>query len=275
MKKTIDFKQKRVTYQSWGKKTMDRPVLMLVHGFPEDGHIFQYQYEFLQSKFAVLIPDLPGSGESDYNESLTSVSDFGELIAAILDAEQLTKCVVVGHSMGGYIALAFAGKYPHRIAGLGLMHSTTYADNPDKKMNRLKAIDFMERCGGYRFIKTMIPDLFSQSFKESHWQFINQLIENGTRFKTRALQQYYQIMHDREDSTALLQGIKVPVLFIIGQEDKAAPMADMLKQATYPDTAQVLMLPGVVHMGFLEARGMVNTALEQFMSLETLTEDPF
>lgn len=266
-KKTIEFKQLPVAYKILGERSPDRPVLMLVHGFPEEGSIFQYQYEHLQSSYALVIPDLPGSGESAFNESLTSVDDFGELLAAILDAEGVAKCVLAGHSMGGYIALAFAHKYPDRLTGLGLLHSTAYPDPLEKKENRLRAISFMQRRGGSAFIKTMIPDLFGTNFRENHPKVIDDLIAAGENFETKALQQYYQIMHDRPDRTQVLQQIKIPVLFIMGEDDKAVPKADMLTQATYPDITQVLMLPGVAHMGFLEARKKVNAALNQFLGL--------
>ena len=142
MYKTILYQNKEVAYQKLGTL---KPAIMLVHGFPEDGSIFKYQYEFLKEKYTVLIPDLPGSGKSSYNEELKSVEDFAEILKEILRKENIDKCFLLGHSMGGYIALAFAEKFPQCLSGLGLIHSTAFADSEEKKATRNKNIEFEKR----------------------------------------------------------------------------------------------------------------------------------
>ena len=247
----------------------DRTVLtlMLVHGFPERGSIFQKQLDALSPYYTLLIPDLPGSGESPYNPVLESTADFADSLAAIIKEEQIDKLVITGHSMGGYIALAFAERYPKMLLGLGLLHSTAYADSEQKKVNRIKAIHTMEHYGGYAFLKTMVPTLFGSVFKSAHPQVIQELIEAGSHFETKALQQYYQMMHDRTDKTAVLINLPIPFLFISGTEDQAAPAADLINQSSLPTTAVIEILKHTGHMGFLEHPDQVNNLLIHFLQL--------
>lgn len=271
MEKTILFKGQTIHYDfvtpGIEKSKSAAAQLMLVHGFPERGHIFQRQIAALADHFTLLIPDLPGSGNSPYNALLSTTSDFADGLLAALDAEQIDKIVLIGHSMGGYIALAFAQKYPERLSGLGLLHSTAYSDSDEKKANRLKAIQTMEKYGGPAFLKPMIPTLFGQAFKAKHPEFIRDMIESGNNFETRALQQYYQMMHDRKDKTAVIAQLRKPILFISGTEDKAAPAADLMTQASLVDKAMIEILDGAGHMGFIEKSDQVNAIIKDFLAM--------
>jgi pimeloyl-ACP methyl ester carboxylesterase len=117
-------------------------------------------------------------------------------------------------------------------------------------------------------LKTIIAGLFGETFKQHHINVINEMIANSDQFKTVALQQYYKIMHDRPDSTEVLKSLAVPVLFVVGTEDQAAPAADVISQSALPAISQLLLLPGVGHMGFLEAKTKVNECLKTFLNLE-------
>lgn len=249
-------------------KAIDGPLtLMLVHGFPERGNIFHAQVAALAPYYNLLVPDLPGSGDSPFNPTLKSVADFADALEFIIATEQINKLVITGHSMGGYIALAFAEKYPERLSGLGLLHSTAFADSNEKKANRLKAIRTMQSYGGPAFLKSMIPALFGDSFTAAHPEIIHQLILAGDRFETSALQQYYQIMHDRIDRTILFTRLSVPFLFVSGTQDKAAPAADIITQSTLPEIAMIDILEETGHMGFIEKPARVNQLLTDFLSL--------
>lgn len=262
MYKSFFYQQTEVFYQKLGRGAR---AVMLIHGFPEDGSIFQYQCDFLKENYTVLVLDLPGSGKSSYNKELKSVEDFAELIRGVLQEEKIERCFLLGHSMGGYIALAFAEKYSKHLLGLGLIHSTGFADSDEKKDNRKRAIGFMEQYGGASFLKTMIPDLFGKAFKEAHQAVIDEMIEKGRNFETKALQQYYSIMLLRKERTYVLKEINVPVLFVAGEADKAIPLKDILQQVVMPDIAIIKILPKAAHMGFLEESSTVNDAIGQLV----------
>jgi len=277
--RTVHFKGKDICYGYYPRSTgkdkdfaKESPseeilTLMLVHGFPERGRIFKEQIAALSLRYNLIVPDLPGSGDSPFNPELHTTADFAEALKTVTDQENNKKLVMIGHSMGGYIALAFGEKYPEKMLGLGLLHSTAYQDSEAKKANRLKAIQTMERYGGPTFLKSMIPSLFSADFKAQHPEVIQDLIAAGSRFETRSLQRYYQMMHDRKDKTCLFDRLKIPYLLVSGTEDMAAPAADLREQAALADTVLLEILPDTGHMGFIEKPEMVNKILNAFMHL--------
>lgn len=117
-----------VSYTSVGK---GKPVV-LIHGFGEDHRIWHKQLPSLQTNHNVLLPDLPGTGASVPFHDL-SIESMADAVLLMLEEEQIDRCIMLGHSMGGYVTLAFAEKYPERLQAFGLIHSTAYADSEEKK----------------------------------------------------------------------------------------------------------------------------------------------
>ena len=267
MLKKIEYKGTVVAYEYYRQHASATNTLVLIHGFASRGSVFKAQVQALKDSYHIIVPDLPGSGASQTNGSFESIADYARLIDFILDAEGLQRVTVFGHSMGGYIALALAELHPELINGLGLIHSTAFADNEEKKSNRLKAIDLMERHGGYSFLKTMIPALFGEGFKKEFPDKIKDIIEENRDFETTTLQHYYQIMHDRLDKTDLLKRLDIPFLFVSGTEDKAAPAGDLTVQAALPAVAMMEVLQGAGHMGLLERPKRMTHIMEAFIAL--------
>ncbi|MBK7375227.1 MAG: alpha/beta fold hydrolase [Chitinophagaceae bacterium] len=108
-----------------------------------------------------MVPDLPGSGKSGVisSQSAVGMEEYAEIIKAILVEEKIEKSTMLGHSLGGYITLAFAEKYPGMLNSFGLVHSTAFADSEEKKAARLKSIEFIKKYGAYDFLRTTIPGL--------------------------------------------------------------------------------------------------------------------
>lgn len=261
MLKTLEYNGGQVVYTVKGS---GQPV-MLVHGFAEDGNVWRYQLDFLQQYCQVIVPHLPGSGLSAYNPAMKSMDDFAGCLQAILQQEGIAKCTMLGHSMGGYITLAFAEKYAGNLQAFGFIHSTAFADSDEKKQNRLKGIKMMEEYGGHAFIKTTTPNLFSAGYKQQNGAAVESLIEEGRNFTKEALQQYYRAMMERPDRTAVLHSSRAPVLFIAGTEDVAAPLNDVLKQVHLPLTAYIHVLQNTGHMGMWEATDAVNKYVLDFI----------
>jgi pimeloyl-ACP methyl ester carboxylesterase len=261
MQKTFNYKGGEVAYWLHGN---GKPLL-LVHGFAEDAHVWDYQVDFLKKYCFVIALDLPGSGLSAYNPALQTMDDFADCVYQLLQAENMAKCIMLGHSMGGYITLAFAEKYPQWLVGFGFVHSTAFADSGEKKQNRIKGIKMMEEYGSYAFIKSTAPNLFSVAYKQQFADKVNALIENGYNFKKEALQQYYRAMMNRPGRTEVLKQAAVPVLFIAGTEDVAAPLNDVLQQVHLPKTCYIHIIENTGHMGMWEATEAVNTYVLQFI----------
>lgn len=239
------------------------PAVMLVHGFPADGTLWNHQVPRLEKNFRLLIPDLPGSGSSPLTGPL-SIEDMAEVIGEVLDNAGVARPVVIGHSMGGYAALAFAERYPERLAGLGLYHSTAFEDSPEKKEGRLRSIRLMRSYGGPRFLSQTVQGLFTAAFRGAHPGVLRELVARAGKAPSGALAYYYEAMRERPDRTAVLRGARVPVLFVIGAQDTAAPASDVLRQVSLPAVSQVCLWDDVAHMSMLETPERAAGALESF-----------
>jgi pimeloyl-ACP methyl ester carboxylesterase len=240
--------------------------VVLLHGFAEDAHIWDSQIDFLKDHCHIIAIDLPGSGKSEMlQKEDTTIEDYADCIYALLQQEKIDNCILLGHSLGGYITLAFAEKYPS-LAGFGLVHSTAFADSEEKKGVRRKGIEMLGQYGSYPFVKNTTPNLFSARYKLHHAERVKTLSESGNNFSQQALQQYYAAMMNRPDRTHVLSGSKVPVLFILGREDVAAPLNDLLQQVHLPQISYIHILENTGHMGMWEATELVNSYLLEFIA---------
>lgn len=267
--KQLQYNNRSIFYRETGEGT---PVILL-HGFGEDGTIWEPIVEVLKNQFHLVIPDLPGSGNSEMlpgeiydgsasNKSVMaqhpSIEDFAEIIKYIMDEISIDECVLIGHSMGGYITLAFAEKYPEKLLAFGLFHSSAFADDQQKIETRLKAIEFIKSNGVQQYLKTSIPNLFADKFKRKHPEKIEELIIAGNSFTPTALIQYCFAMINRPDRTRILQSFQKPALFIMGENDSAVPLQASLQQCHMPEISFVHILPETGHMGMIETPGTGN-----------------
>ncbi len=265
MQKQFEFKGSIISYVDEGTGS----PIMLVHGFAEDAKVWRAQIDCLAAHYRVLAPDLPGSGNSLYNPLFTTITDFAGAMQALLEHENITRCIMLGHSMGGYITLAFADTYPQYLQGWGLVHSTAFADSEEKKQNRARGIQLIENHGAFSFIKNTTPNLFTAAYKSQFGNKVAELVEKGNNFSKEALVQYYTAMMNRPDRTHVLRQSHVPVLFVAGKDDVAVPFSDSLKQLHMPATTQICLLEQSGHMGIWEEQGKTNNAIKAFVKYVT------
>ena len=241
---------------------------LLIHGFGEDGNVFNQTIQHLPEQGTLLIPDLPGSGESEaWPATEPSLNDFALALNAILEKEGIEKCSVMGHSMGGYIALAFAEQFPEKMVALGLLHSTAYADSAERIQKRRQAIEFIEREGAAAFLRISLPGLFAPAFREQGKAAIDSLLTSMKQVSGSTLIQYYRAMIQRPDSSKLLASAPYPIMFIIGKEDEIVKAADTLQLADITANAYIHVLDNVGHMSMLEAPEAFTHLLVEFMQL--------
>ena len=260
MDKTISYASSPLYYRVEG----DGPPVFLLHGFAEDGSIWEEQVPLLKKNFCVILPDLPGSGRSPFNPQLSSIDDYAGCLKMIVEAEGITRCIMIGHSMGGYVSLAFAEKFPAMLSGLGLFHSTSFADTEEKKNTRRKSIEFIRQYGPAPFIEQSVPNLFGSLFRERNPQKVAGLVQKYSAFQPAALIQYYEAMIQRPDRTAVLKQFSGPVLFVIGEQDKAVPLTDSLQQCCMPTLSHIHIFENAAHMGMLEEPEKSLRILENF-----------
>jgi pimeloyl-ACP methyl ester carboxylesterase len=168
--------------------------------------------------------------------------------------------------MGGYIALAFAEKYPELSTAFGLFHSTAFADSEEKKESRRKGIKFIQQFNGAAFLKTTIPNLYAPLTKEKAPHLIEEQLGGVNNFSGEALVSYYKGMMQRPDRTDVLRNSKVPVLFVMGRYDTAVPVEDVLKQCHLPKVSYIHILEDSGHNGMIEEATKSNKILSDFIT---------
>ena len=260
MEKTILYQNKKIFYRSIGSGD---PV-MLVHGFGEDGNVWDKQVEHLKSKYHLIVPDLPGSGKSEMINDM-SMEGMAEVLHSIIHEENIDRCTVIGHSMGGYITLALVESYWNHVNAFGLFHSSAFADTDEKKETRKKGIEFIKQNGAFEFLKTSTPNLFSPNSKVQIPNSIDEFINSLKEFTPQALIAYYNAMMARPDRTSILKNTENPVLFIAGEHDNAIPINDVLKQCHLPEKSYIHVLKKSGHMGMMEETQNANRILEEFL----------
>jgi pimeloyl-ACP methyl ester carboxylesterase len=260
LEKQLSYQSKTIHYRVTGT---GKPV-MLVHGFGEDGSVWDNQVEFLQQDFKVIVPDLPGSGRSEMVVDM-SMEGLADVVHAIMEEENTGPCPVIGHSMGGYITLALVESYWNHVNAFGLFHSSAFADTEEKKQTRKKGIEFIKQNGAFEFLKTSTPNLFSPDSKEQIPDSIATFIESLKDLTPQALIAYYNAMMDRPDRTSILKNTKNAVLFIAGEHDNAITINYVLKQCHLPEKSYFHVLKKSGHMGMMEETQNANRILEEFL----------
>jgi pimeloyl-ACP methyl ester carboxylesterase len=241
------------------------PVVFL-HGFCETSDIWAGIQNQLSKKFRVITIDLPGFGGSPLLNYEFSLENVAKEIKGFLHSINLSKYVLIGHSLGGYTALAFSKLYEDQLKGLGLFHSNIFEDDEEKKVNRTKLMDFIRKNGVKTFVRTFIPSLFYKENIDRLREVINDLKISAEQTHPESVIQYARAMRDRKGSEKTMQRFSKPVMFIIGEEDTLIPLQKSMEQINFPKNAHILRLPGTGHMGMFEAPDKTTRFIKGFLN---------
>jgi pimeloyl-ACP methyl ester carboxylesterase len=236
------------------------PPIVFLHGFCEMGEIWDEFVKPLEKEFRVLLPDLPGFGRS---QLLPGQFTIDEVAAKILDWLQdlgIKSAIFVGHSLGGYVALALADSAPAIVKGFCLFHSTALQDSKEKKENRTRVMRFVETHGALPFVETFVPGLFYDKKNPA----IPIVFEIAAKANASAIISYSHAMRERADRMELLQKSKIPKLIIAGVEDSLIPIETVREMAKTARNSTFLELVKTGHMGLFEARNECRMATTRF-----------
>lgn len=239
---------------------------MLIHGFAEDGRVWDAVASRLENTSRLLLPDLPGSGRNPLPDKETSIDTLAAYCVALLDRENIKNCIFIGHSMGGYITLKIAEQYPERVLAFGLFHSTAYPDTEEKRTNRRKSIDFILQHGAAPYIRQSTPNLFAAATRENRPELIDEMIRKYDGFAAGSLAAYLEAMARRPDRTSVLRDTNLPVLFVIGRNDNVVPITQSLEQSHLPGLSHIHILQQAGHMGMLEEPDAGAAAIQSFIN---------
>ncbi len=229
-------------------------TVILLHGFCETHHIWHSFQDSLAPFYQVVCPDLPGFGESPMPLSSFSIGDVAELVYEWLYKTEISTCTVIGHSLGGYVALELGKKYPDLVDKIGLFHSTVYKDNEQKVTARNKTIEFIEKNGLDAYIDSFFHNLiFPPSLLDpAIRQALNDMGERAKLTTRQIVIAYLKAMRDREEATNWIKTFPKPLLFIAGMEDLAVTIDSSREQSQLSNLISYHELERVAHLGMIE-----------------------
>ncbi|HOY31746.1 MAG TPA: alpha/beta hydrolase [Bacteroidales bacterium] len=239
-------------------------AVVLLHGFTESLNIWNDFSERLSVSYHVISIDLPGHGLSECVSQVHTMEMMAGCVKNVLDTIGVKLSVIIGHSMGGYVALAFADIYPAMMKGLGLFHSYALADTPEKFKNRMRTNNLIKN-NLFNFLGEFIPSLFTLENQLKYVSEINDMVRESEKMSPEAVLAANSGMAERPDRTHVLNNAPYPVLFIAGKLDVRLPLAVLLEQIGMPSDSTALLMGDVAHMGYMEAKDKTYYAVKTFV----------
>lgn len=252
------YKNTNVHFTSIGKGN----AVVLLHGFLENSSMWEAVAKELAKKNRVINIDLLGHGETDNLGYIHSMEDQAHMVKALLNHLRLRKYMFIGHSMGGYVALAFAKLFPLTIKGLSLMNSTALPDSEEKKINRDRAIKAVKQNPKI-FVRIAIPMLFSEKNREIYPNEIEQITQEALQLSPQGIVAALEGMKIRKNQTSVYKTAKFPIQLIVGKQDPALDYESLISQ-TNNTNVKVIEFPDG-HMSHIENKVELINALSSFI----------
>uniref|UniRef100_UPI00404A0F89 alpha/beta fold hydrolase n=1 Tax=Flavobacterium sp. TaxID=239 RepID=UPI00404A0F89 len=257
MKNTF-YKNTKISYSDTGKGS----AIVLLHGFLENSTMWHAHVTELAKKHRVICLDLLGHGATDCLGYVHTMEDMADAVHHVLHELKIRKAILVGHSMGGYIALAFAELYPEMMKGLVLMNSTSKADSEERKLNRDRAILAVKKSY-INAIRMAITNLFSEDNRERLTEEIEVVKQEALKTPLQGIVAAQEGMKIRNDREALLHLTSYPKMLILGKKDPVLNYDETKNQVENSEVALVTFNDG--HMSHIENKDELTAVLLNFL----------
>lgn len=254
----ILYKNTKISYSDTGKGN----AVVLIHGFLENKMMWQDLVLDLSKKNRIITIDLLGHGETECLGYVHSMEENADVVQAVLSKLRIRKAIFVGHSMGGYVALAYAELYPENVRGLVLQNSTSKADSEERKANRNRAIKAVKK-DYTTFIRLSIANLFSPDNRERLIDEIEKVKIEALKTPLQGVVASLEGMKIRKDREVLLHLTPYPKMLILGEKDPVLNYEDSLEQIENTVVKLVTFPDG--HMSHIENRDELLKILLDFL----------
>jgi len=259
MNYTIEFKNTSLHYRDQGFGD----TIVLLHGYLESLEIWDSFGQSLSAKHRVVSIDLLGHGESGCTGAIHTMTEMAEAVNEVLNHLSIANCIMVGHSLGGYVTMAFAALYAEKLRGYCLFHSHTFADTEATIEKRNREIALVREGKKDLIYSTSVPNFFAERSLTKFPEAVEVSRRIALKTSGEGIIAALEGMKIRPDSSAILAQSKLPFLYIIGKRDNLIHI-DILKKIVMPDDTMILILENSGHIGFVEEPKRSLEIIERF-----------
>lgn len=239
-------------------------LVLLIHGLNESGMIWNHLVHKLPDNCTYIMPDLPGNGNSIAHEDFDfNIENQAEIMLGILHEFSVKSVCIVGHSLGGYIALELASRFPNLVNGIFLLHSTAGADDEEKIKNRLRVMEVLKKSRDLYF-KAVFQNLFSPARINEFLPEIEWLQKQADSISTKTALGMIRAIMQRKNHSNTLMNLKTPKHYFIGTEDQVL-VADKLIREAIETNSTYTIAENCGHMGFFETPDLCIESISNFI----------
>lgn len=264
MTKYFSYLGEQVAYEVLGKG----PALVFLHGFLGNKKLFKPLAKRFSSSHKVILIDLAGHGQSNSLAYIHSMEMMAEMVKAILDHLNIRKATLLGHSMGGYVALAFAEWYTNQVKSIVLINSTAAADTKQKIESRNQFIHLLKQ-NKEKALKLLVPSFFNfKAVRQKQW--INAYLKSAMQADLRGIVAAVEGMKARAEREIVLKFAPYPYLIIGSKYDAVIQSKALIQQAKLSTHGHFIELQNSSHMSFMEEEGQLYKVIKAYLSQKKL-----
>jgi pimeloyl-ACP methyl ester carboxylesterase len=245
---------------------MQKPHLLLIHGFPHDATLWEHQINALSDVAQLIAPDLRGFGSNAAEPGPDlRIEDYATDLLKLLNDRGIEKVIVAGLSMGGYVALSFLEKYPDRVRALILCNTRAEADDEAGRKKRYEVVEKAMNGGVPVIARELLPKMLAERTKNEQPEEVRKLEEMMLRQPPEAIAAASKAMATRKDQREFLRSIKIPVLIITGDQDPIMPLPTSELMHTSIIGSEMNVLKDAAHLSNIDRPAEFNAAVRDFL----------
>jgi len=258
---TISYKNTDIEFQVKGKGK----YVVLLHGYIESLNVWDTLADNLEKDYTVVSIDLPGHGNSGIIAPVHTMELMADSVKSVLDYLNIEKATIIGHSMGGYVALQFLEMFPEKVSGLCLFHSTPFADDETRKKLREEIVSKIEAGEKVKLAKEHVEKTFAKQNLDKYTQMVGFFKLIGVNTSNEGTIAALRGMKERKDFSAIFSGTDKKVLWILGKYDNFIPI-EVSEKLELPPNGLLEVLKDSGHQGLIEEEQRSVEIIRQFLN---------
>lgn len=241
------------------------PTLVMVHGYLESKEIWYPFLKYFENQYTVVLPDLPGHGHAPVLSETHTMEMLAQNLRTLLRSRNFDQVFMVGHSLGGYVTLAFAELFPELLSGYCLFHSHPFADSSETIAKRNREIELVKQGKKDLIIQTNIPKAFAPEFSPTHLPVVEWASRIAMATPDRGMMSMLRGMMGRPDRSRNFFNTSIPALWLLGKQDQYINYQSIMDRLPENHSVRIKTLEKSGHMGFVEEPEQAAEILNDFI----------